>query len=111
MYQQGSRRVLTLAVVALIAICVTPLLWAQVTQGRVNITVLDPQSAVIVGADLTLVDLSTNDVRKGSTQEAGNYSFVGLNFGEYKLTITKSGFETQTLTVLVQSARATDVKS
>jgi len=112
MYQQGSRRLLTLTVVALIAICVTPsLLWAQVSQGRVNITVLDPHSAVIVGADLTLTDVATNDTRKGATQDAGTYSFVGLSFGEYRLTVAKDGFVSQTLSVVVQSARDTDVKA
>ena len=44
------------------------------------------------GAALTLQDLSTNDVRKATTQSMGTYSFVGLNLGIYKLTVSRDGY-------------------
>ena len=60
---------------------------------------------------MTLTDLATNDARRAVTQEAGNYTFVNLNFGQHKLTVSLDGFTTQTYDVLIQSARTTDVKA
>lgn len=85
--------------------------WAQQAQGTITVTVLDPTGSVIPSAQLKLVDLATNDVREAATQDAGNYKFVNLNFGSYKLTVSKTGFETQTYNVVVQAARNTDVQA
>ncbi len=95
----------------LLCLCLVPTAWAQRTQGTVSVIVLDPSGAVVPGAQLKLVDLATNDTRTAATQETGNYDFVNLNFGQYKLTVSRDGFETQTYDVLVQSARTTDVKA
>jgi len=84
---------------------------AQQTTGTVNVIVQDASGAVVPGATLTLTDQATNDSRSATTQDAGNYSFVNLTFGQYKLTVSLQGFTTQTLDVLVQSARSTDVKA
>ena len=65
---------------------------------------------MVPGATLTLTDVATNDARTAITGGAGTYAFVNLNFGNYKLTVSLQGFETQKLDVLVQSARTTDVK-
>ncbi len=91
--------------------CLAPTAWAQQTLGTVSVTIVDPSGAVVPGAQLKLTDLATNDARTATTQEAGNYTFVNLNFGQYKLTVSLEGFETQSLDVLVQSARTTDVKA
>jgi uncharacterized surface anchored protein len=95
----------------LVCLALLPAAWAQQTQGTVSITVVDPSGSVIPGAQLKIVDLATNDAREATTQEAGNYKFVNLNFGSYKLTIAKAGFETQSYDVVVQSARNTDVQA
>ncbi|HWR36807.1 MAG TPA: TonB-dependent receptor [Clostridia bacterium] len=77
----------------------------------VSVTVVDPSGGVIPGAQLKLTDLATNDVRQAVTQDAGNYTFVNLNFGSYKLTVARNGFETQSYNVVVQTARTTDIKA
>lgn len=94
----------------LLSLCLVPAARAQQTMGTVSVAVLDATGGVIPGALLELKDLATNDARTATTQEAGNYTFVNLNFGQYKLTVSLEGFETQSLDVLVQSARTTDVK-
>ncbi len=85
--------------------------WAQGgTRGTVTITVLDSSGLTVQGAQLTLVDLKTNDVRTGVTLEKGNYTFTGLLSGTYKLAVEKSGFATQNFdAILVEAARTTDV--
>jgi carboxypeptidase family protein len=95
----------------LCCLCLVPTAGAQQTGGTVSVTVMDSSGLVVPGAQLTLTDLATNDPRTAVTQQAGNYTFVNLTFGQYKLTVTLQGFQTQTFDVLVQSARTTDVKA
>jgi hypothetical protein len=89
------------------------LAWAQHgSEGRVAVTVVDPSGSVVQGAQLELVDLGTNEVRKGETQGSGTYSFVDLSIGTYRLSVSKTGFKTQVFdSVLVQSSKTTDVSS
>ena len=86
--------------------------WAQITQGSISISVTDPSGAVITAADVVLQDLATNVTRSATTGSAGSYTFVGLPTGNYKLTITKPGFETQVFeSVTVSATRVTDLKA
>src|SRR5918993_2719213 len=109
--QIGARLWSSLFGSLLICLCLVPTARAQQTLGTVNVTVVDTTGAVIPGAQLALTDLSTNDTRSAVTQEAGNYSFANLNFGQYKLTVSLQGFATQNYEVVVQSARTTDLKA
>jgi hypothetical protein len=80
------------------------------TTGTVVITVLDPDGRVVPDAQLSLQDLSTNDVRAGVTQDKGTYTFVNLPLGTFKLTVTKNGFQTQVFdTVASHAAQVTDI--
>src|SRR6266702_7106636 len=80
------------------------------SQGTVVVTVNDPTGAVIPEAALTLVAQRTNDVRTAQTSRNGNYTFVGLPIGTYKLSVTKPGYSTKLYeTVLVQASQATDL--
>ena len=100
----------------LLAVCVAlfslaaPALWAQSIEGSINVTVTDPDGAMIPGARLDLRAVATNDLRSAATQESGAYRFVGLSIGNYALTITKPGFAQAVVDpVVVQVARVTDV--
>ena len=95
----------------LLCLCLAPTTWAQQTLGTVSVTVVDPSGAPVPGANLSLTDLATNDARRAVSQDGGNYTFVNLNFGQYKLTVSLQGFATQNYDVVVQSARITDVKA
>lgn len=100
-----------LAAVTAIVFTTVVFLSAQTgSQGTVTVSVSDQSGGVVPGADLTLQDLATNDIRKGTTQSSGAYSFVGLNISTYKLTASKSGYASVVYdSVTVHAARVTDV--
>src|SRR5438093_9422682 len=82
------------------------------SEGTVTVIVLDPSGSVVQGAQLELRDLGTNTVRKGETLGSGTYRFVNLSLGKYKLTVTKSGFQTQVYDdLIVEAARTTDINA
>src|SRR5947199_2529656 len=86
--------------------------WAQITQGSISIPVADQSGAVVSSAYVVLQDLATNETRTATTGSAGSYTFAGLPTGNYKLTVSKSGFVTQVFeSVTVSATRITDVKS
>lgn len=107
------RRTLAGCVTALATLLVVlPTASAQHTEGRVTVTVTDPQGAVIPQADVTLTDVATNDVRHATTTASGTYTFVNLSVGTYKLTAEKAGFSSRTFeSVIVEQAKNTDVKA
>jgi hypothetical protein len=96
------------AVILLCCLCAIPAAFAQNTSGRIDVTVVDPSGAVVSGAKLTLQDLSTNYTREAETPASGTYSFVNLNIGNYKLTVTRNGFQPQEYNpVTVSATKAT----
>ncbi len=96
--------------ICLVVLAMTASAWGQETRGRINITVLDPQRAIVPGATLELVDLATNETRTAATQSAGTYSFVSLPPGKYRLTVSNQGFRNAIFDVVtVEATRATDV--
>ncbi len=97
----------------ILSLYLAPWVWAQHgTEGTVTVTVLDPSGSVVQGAQLELRDVATNDVRKGETQDKGTHTFVNLALGKYKLSVSKTGFQTQLFTdVVVQAAQTTDISA
>ena len=85
--------------------------WGQSgSQGTVTVTVVDTGGGAVSDAQLELHDLATNDVRRAATQDKGAYSFVGLSVGNYKLTVSKVGFQAAIFeSITVQAARVTDI--
>ena len=55
-------------------------------------TVRDPTEAVIPGATVELTDLATNQTRSQTTNMNGQYIFVNVLPGVYKITASASGF-------------------
>lgn len=90
-----------------------PSVWAQSSStGTVSVTVLDPDGRAVPDADLTLQDLSTNDVRRATTQANGTYSFVNLSLGTYKMTVSKKGFDSQAFdSIAVHATQVTDISA
>jgi len=85
---------------------------AQITQGSISVSVTDPTGAVLSAASVVLQDLATNETRTATTGSAGSYTFADLPTGNYRLTITKSGFQTQVFQSVTASAtRVTDIKA
>ena len=60
--------------------------------GAVSGLVTDPQSAVLRGAVVKLIDNSTNAERETVTNETGRYIFNSVPLGSYDLTVTQPGF-------------------
>ena len=77
-------------------------------QGTVVVTVQDIDGAVIQGASLELVERQSNSVRKALSDDKGLYTFVNLNIGSYRLSISHTGYQTKVYdNVLVQSSTTT----
>jgi outer membrane receptor protein involved in Fe transport len=82
----------------LLALFAMPLhLLAQATaSGAVTGTVADPSQAVVNGAEVSIVNISTDEKRTTTTTTAGTFRFDLLQAGKYKLSVTNSGFSTVT---------------
>jgi hypothetical protein len=67
--------------------------YAQST-GTVAGQITDQQKAVVPGAEVTLLDTSTNSKRTAISNEAGRYIFVNVEPGTYDISVSLSGFST-----------------
>src|SRR3984885_8094759 len=77
-------------------------------QGTVVVTAQDNSGAVIPNANLELVELRSNSIRKAETSDKGTYTFVNLNIGVYRLSVSRSGYQTKIYdAVLVESSTTT----
>jgi hypothetical protein len=77
------------------------------TTGRIAGTVKDQNGAVIVGADVRVVDDTTQEERKVKTDDEGNYSASLLSPGEYQVIFSASGFATISLRARIFITEAT----
>jgi hypothetical protein len=77
----------------LAALSVT-VVFAQETTGGLQGTVKDPNGAVVPKATVELTGSSLVGAKKQATDSAGYYRFANLPPGDYKLTVTASGFST-----------------
>lgn len=66
---------------------------AQVLYGSIVGNVTDPTGAVVVGATVTVTEISTNEVRSGKTNGDGIYTFPNIPSGTYQVQISKTGFQ------------------
>lgn len=110
-FNRGVVASIVFVVLAVLGFYAPPAMAQTGTVGTVTVSVIDPENKAVPGADLTLQDLATNDTRTATTQDQGNFSFVNLPLGTYKLTVAKSGFQTQVFdTVVVHAAQVTDLQ-
>jgi hypothetical protein len=83
---------------------------AQQTLGGITGTVSDTTGAVIGDATVTAVSDQTTLTRTQTTTADGAYTFVNLPIGNYTLTFTHAGFQSQkTPSILVQANRTATV--
>src|ERR1051326_8070946 len=86
-------RVSSLLLGSLIACIATAAAWAQATSdGTISGLVTDPQNAAIAGADVKIVDPTTNTSRLTSTNGVGRYTFINVEPGIYNLSVSHPGF-------------------
>src|SRR5215813_5643106 len=83
------------ALSVLLAVCIAVPALAQTTSSEVSGTVIDPSSAVIVGATVTLQNEATAEARTIKTNESGAFVFPAVVRGIYSIKVEAGGFKTQ----------------
>src|SRR2546423_9906990 len=76
-------------------------LYAQSITGDLVVNVVDPSSAAVSGAKLTLTQANTNVQLTGETDTLGHYLFPQLKPGPYTLDVSASGFRKANVTDIV----------
>ena len=66
---------------------------AQTHRGSIRGTIFDPNKAVVVGAEVKLVNLSTRKERTVQSGPEGDYSIASIEPGSYSLEVRTQGFE------------------
>ena len=85
-------------------------LHAQQSSGSIVGTVTDNAGAVVPNATVTLVNVDTGDTRTATTSGSGEYQFINLVPGNYKVDVALTGFKRFTrLNVVVQVQGSTRV--
>lgn len=86
--------------------------WGQNVYGTIAGTVSDSSGAAIATATVTLTNLDTNEKRNIETDASGNYTFVNILPGRYKVEAEKSGFKKvvrQPILVQIESGLKVDL--
>lgn len=86
-------RLQTLLLCAVVVLTSSLSLHGQSTYGTVDGTVTDSTGAVVAGAQVTLTNTGTQEKHTQTTGDAGLYTFVNVEPGNYRLDIEKSGFK------------------
>ena len=75
-------------------LCISSLnLKAQSTYGSISGTVTDPSGAAVGAANVTLTNIGTAEKRTQTTADNGQFTFVNLFQGNYRVDIEKQGFK------------------
>src|SRR5438874_9878712 len=96
----------------LVAIATGSALYGQSFFGSIVGTTIDASGASVPGAAVTLTNTGTGEAKTAATDQAGNYQFLNLVPGAYKVDVEKTGFKRVTkagIQVTVQSAVRADV--
>ena len=87
----GRRFAPLLVALACSALAVSPA-FAQNITGSLSGTVVDPTCAVVVGADVTLTNEASRDVRRTKSNADGYFAFAAVPPASYTVTIETAGF-------------------
>src|SRR5215472_4620991 len=69
------------------------LVHAQGVTGTFTGTVMDAQGAAVPGADVTIINLGTNDRTVAKTNTEGVYKVLELPVGNYEIEVSSKGFK------------------
>jgi hypothetical protein len=89
----------------LLILLICPLAWSAVT-GRITGTVVDPASAAIPNANITITNTAQGIETKTTTDARGEYSFPSLSVGTYDILFEAPGFRSEKRVGLVVDANA-----
>jgi hypothetical protein len=82
---------------------------AQVSTGTISGTVKDSSGAILPGAHVVVLNQDTGITRTLDADENGHYSALSLSPGNYRVTVTKDGFQTEVRTGIVLSVGREEV--
>ncbi len=97
-----------LVCLAVLFLCVSPVLAQSSRTGALTGTITDPSGGVIAGATVTATELATSQDRATTTDSTGTYRFTALPSGAYRLKISANGFKTAdipSVTVAITESR------
>ncbi len=87
-------RLLTRTLFAFALFCTVSLAGiAQTSSSEISGRVVDSTGAVVVGADVTLTNQATSEVRKVKTDSSGAFRFVALQPGTFTITVEAENFK------------------
>ncbi|MGH9931559.1 MAG: carboxypeptidase regulatory-like domain-containing protein, partial [Pyrinomonadaceae bacterium] len=89
-----GRRLSICAAVAFLLAALTIPTFAQTNKADIVGTVTDSAGAAVPGATVTITKVDTNASRTVTTGDAGEYQAPSLEIGIYKVTASKSGYQT-----------------
>ncbi|MFN7928104.1 MAG: carboxypeptidase-like regulatory domain-containing protein [Blastocatellia bacterium] len=105
-----SRLVILALVHAVISALLAVTLFAQITTTGIRGIVRDPSGAVVPNATIKLIDNATGIEQTTITSSDGGFLFSNLQFGNFKLTASATGFQNTVIAVItVESGRTTNV--
>jgi hypothetical protein len=81
-------------------------LYGQAITGDLTVNVIDPNGAVVSGAQLSLKSVQEGTSINGQSNNVGSFTFNQLRPGSYSLKVTAKGFQdlTECLRVLEKNA-------
>src|SRR5262245_55627447 len=77
-----------------LSVILTTTAWAQVQTGRIVGTITDAQKSALPSATVTITEAATNHSVTVSSNERGDFVAPSLNPGLYRVSVSKSGFQT-----------------
>ena len=99
--------------VAVLFLAVAPAVtWGQNVYGKISGTVADSSGASIGQATVTLTNLDTSTKNQLKTDSSGNYSFVNILPGRYRIQAEKTGFKSfvrEPIVVEIESGLKVDI--
>jgi len=106
------RRLLIASLVATLVLVSAKPGWCQNVYGTIAGTVSDSSGASVAAATVTLTNMDTNEKHNMATDASGNYTFVNILPGKYKVEAEKSGFKKvvrQPILVQIESGLKVDL--
>src|SRR5215471_4895826 len=84
--------------VTIVGLCLIALTaWAQVTTGRIEGTVTDPQGASVAGAQVKVLNRANGQALDTSADDKGGWVFPSMPTATYAVSVSHPGFKTVTI--------------
>jgi protocatechuate 3,4-dioxygenase beta subunit len=69
---------------------------SQGNTGLLSGVVTDPTGSAVPGADVSVTNVDTGQIVRTTSNEKGEYSFPSMPPGNYRVSVSKAGFKTET---------------